>query len=135
MHVMAATRRGQGDLEGDFSFTVEGELVTLPVDVCVDPECGCERAVTGLASAKGTTTFTILDLPDLTKDRYAELVLDGLTEHGWITTESDRAAWRHFVDWHIDVASCLPLGGLLRMNAATKTIVCVDSGPSASESC
>ncbi len=128
MHVMTATRRGQGDSDGDFSFTVDGELVVIPVDVCADAGCGCERAVTGIASGRGSTTFTIADRSDLTPALYSELIVDGLTRQGWIGTETPADDFEDFIRWHIDLAAQLPVGGLLRINANTKTIMCIDDG-------
>jgi hypothetical protein len=52
MMLLTATRKGQGERAGDFSFTVEGELV-LVGPVCArdqaDPDggCGCGRAFSG----------------------------------------------------------------------------------------
>ncbi len=68
MRLLTATREAQGELPGDFSFTVEGELV-LPNDViCArdrgnpDGGCGCGRSFVGLGSRKPTTTALVRDL-------------------------------------------------------------------------
>jgi hypothetical protein len=68
MRLLTATRQAQGELPGDFCFTVEGELV-LPNDfICArdrdDPDggCGCGRAFVGLGSRKATTTALVRDL-------------------------------------------------------------------------
>jgi hypothetical protein len=67
MMLLTATRKGQGERAGDFSFTVEGELV-LVGPVCArdqaDPDggCGCGRAFSGLSSHKATTTAIARDL-------------------------------------------------------------------------
>ena len=68
MRLLTATREAQGELPGDFCFTVEGELV-LPNDlVCArdrgNPHggCGCGRAFVGLGSRRATTTALVRDL-------------------------------------------------------------------------
>jgi hypothetical protein len=67
MMLLTATRKGQGERAGDFSFTVEGELV-LVGPVCArdqaDPDggCGCGRAFSGLSSHRATTTAIVRDL-------------------------------------------------------------------------
>jgi hypothetical protein len=68
MRLLTATRQAQGELPGDFSFTVEGELVLANDLVCArdrdDPDggCGCGRAFVGLASRRATTTALVRDL-------------------------------------------------------------------------
>ena len=67
MKLLTATRQGQGDEPGDFSFTTEGELVLLGF-VCAsdranpDGGCGCGRAFSGLGSMRATTTALVRDL-------------------------------------------------------------------------
>jgi hypothetical protein len=68
MRLLTATRQAQGELPGDFFFTVEGELVLINDLVCArdrdDPDggCGCGRAFVGLGSRKATTTALVRDL-------------------------------------------------------------------------
>jgi hypothetical protein len=51
-----------GDAPGDFNFTEPGELVDLPEwGGC---QCGCDKALIGLRSAKGTT-FAVVREVDL----------------------------------------------------------------------
>jgi hypothetical protein len=73
MKVLSATTRTQGVREGDFDWTIEGELVWVGV-VCArdqrDPDgggCGCGRSFSGLSSHRATTTAQVSDL-DLTRD-------------------------------------------------------------------
>ena len=69
MRVLVATARTNGDVEGDFNFCVEGELVTIdePCDEDRDdPDsraCGCGRAFSGLGSHGTTTTARVAELP------------------------------------------------------------------------
>ncbi|MFG3710963.1 hypothetical protein [Micromonospora sp. NPDC047730] len=87
MKVLAATRRGQGERPGDFSWTNDGELV-FPGFVCdadlADPEggCGCGRALIGVESAKGTTTAEVVE-QDLTFEQLTAIVAKALTDQGW----------------------------------------------------
>jgi hypothetical protein len=85
--VPVATARGQGLRASDFCWTVEGEPV-MPAMTCdsdrddIDGGCGCQRAMSGLASSKSTTTFTVADL-DLGLDEYTEAIADSLDRAGW----------------------------------------------------
>jgi hypothetical protein len=47
MEVFVASGPGAKKRRDDFSWTVDGELVSLPLDTCDCADCGCERAVTG----------------------------------------------------------------------------------------
>ena len=67
MKVLTATGVSQGSRDGDFDWTVEGELVWIGM-VCArdrqDPDggCGCGRAFSGLSSHRATTTAQVRDL-------------------------------------------------------------------------
>ena len=105
------------DEEGDFSFTVPGELVHFPPIVCVNPECGCHRAMAGFVSHKATTCFVTRDM-DIDAGTYAGLLFDTLWEGGWVREGSaDDRTW--VVDWaveHIDIAADLPVETPLRFD-------------------
>lgn len=68
MRLLTATSQAQGELPGDFCFTVEGELVLANDLVCArdreDPDggCGCGRAFVGLGSRKATTTALVREV-------------------------------------------------------------------------
>ena len=59
MKVLVATRATQDAQRGDFSFTVDGELVTAAGFECANPRCGCDRGFGGLASHRSTTTAEV----------------------------------------------------------------------------
>ena len=67
MKLLTATRERQGEMDGDFCFAIEGELVLLGL-VCAtdarDPDggCGCGRAFSGMSSMRATTTALVRDL-------------------------------------------------------------------------
>ena len=84
MKVLVATGDGQGEVAGDFCFTVEGELVTLGTLECSSPDvCGCGRSFAGLASARATTTARVADLPHMTRDDVRLAIDESLRRGGW----------------------------------------------------
>lgn len=91
MRVLTATKRTQGQRSNDFSWTVEGELVTFPVIECghgtIDDGCGCKRSMAGLASHRATTTVQVTDRPDLTPGLYRTLIVDGLKAQGYLNDQ------------------------------------------------
>ena len=69
MLVLIATNELQGTSPDDYSFTVEGELVTPLAAECASGEqCGCDRGFPGLASGFATTTAMVAERPGVTKD-------------------------------------------------------------------
>lgn len=101
--------------EGDFSFTVPGELVHFPPIICDRAECGCEKAMAGFTSKRATTCFVVRDL-DMTPDTFTGLLFDSLCQGGWVDDDSihDRA-W--VADWaaeHMRSAAALPAESPLR---------------------
>ena len=81
MQVLVATRLGQGHKAHDVCTTLEGELVVLPP---TNDLCSMHlRAVSGAASGGDTTTFMVVDRPELDRASYRALVEDGLTRAGW----------------------------------------------------
>jgi hypothetical protein len=91
MKVLVATKESQGELPGDYSWTVEGELVTPAVLECHSPgTCGCGRGFPGLASERATTTAMVVDRPDLERDDLWDALYDSLERQGWLRElESD----------------------------------------------
>ena len=113
MRVLVATQQGQGDRDDDFFDALEGELVHLPIEPCVDHLCNCQDAATGLSTSKGTTTFAAVQGPAIKPDEYAEMLVDALDREGWLERfEAGRlTAW---VQKHVDLAAEVPQGGILR---------------------
>lgn len=82
MRVLVATNELQGTAPGDYSWTVEGELVVVDVTECSRPDtCGCGRGFPGIASCKATTTAMVVDLPHLTSADLVEVVADHVEVH------------------------------------------------------
>lgn len=87
MKVFVATYDGQGGRPSDFSWTVEGELVSIPFECGterddIDGRCGCRRAMSGLASAKATTTFKVVEM-NITIADYEAAVAESNCRCGW----------------------------------------------------
>lgn len=106
MKVLVATRKTQGSREGDFSRTIEGELVfdTGPcMGVADDGEwdCECSIAFRGVVSGELTTTAMVADLSMQMKE-YQDAVCDGLALEGICSDcalEYGRAAWKLAMRW------------------------------------
>lgn len=89
MKVFVATSRTQGLDPEDYSWTLEGELVHLPVLECGTPDrCGCLRGFAGVASHQATTTAEVADR-ELTRDEVMGAVADALLAGGWFPDEAD----------------------------------------------
>ena len=75
MLVLIATGELQGTQPDDYSFTVEGELVTPVAAECASGErCGCDRGFPGLASGFATTTAMVAERPGVTEDDLRDAV-------------------------------------------------------------
>jgi hypothetical protein len=85
MLVLVATNELQGSDPDDYSFTVEGELVTPLAAECASGErCGCNRGFPGLASGFATTTAMVVERPGVTEDDVRDAVFDWMDRCGWI---------------------------------------------------
>lgn len=85
MLVLVATNDLQGTTEGDYTRTVEGELVTpLAAECDSRGHCGCNRGFPGLASGHATTTAMIVDRPGVTEADLRDAVYDWLDRCGWL---------------------------------------------------
>jgi len=85
MLVLIATNELQGTNPDDYSFTVEGELVTPLTAECASGErCGCNRGFPGLASGFATTTAMVAERPGVGEDDLRDAVFDWLDRCGWI---------------------------------------------------
>ena len=83
MKVLIATTRTQGSFDGDYSAALDGELVSFPMLDCDCPDCGCRRGMGGLSSHRATTTFEVVERPELDLETLFELVLDSVVAGGW----------------------------------------------------
>jgi hypothetical protein len=112
MKVLVATRDTQGQRGNDFSYCIEGELVTVGL-VCaadeVDPDggCGCGRAFAGLNSHKATTTAKVKDV-ELSEEDYVEALRSSLAQQGWPTEDVGELA-----TWLVQLVSTWPTGSVI----------------------
>ncbi len=85
MKVLVATKSGQGGASGDYSSTVEGELVTpITVECCSPESCGCGRGFPGLASSRATTTAMVVSRDDIQPNQLREAIASSLRRDGWL---------------------------------------------------
>jgi hypothetical protein len=114
MKVFVATAAGMET--DDYSRTIEGELVRLPV-TCDSDDCDCGQAMTGMGSGKATTTFTVSDF-DISRAMYSELMWGTMLRDGWVRegNEEDEEWVRKLVTLHLDLADTFTPGVPLRLN-------------------
>ena len=104
MLVLIATNELQGTSPGDYSFTVEGELVTPLAAECASGErCGCNRGFPGLASGFATTTAMVAERPGVTEEDLRDAVFDWLDRTGWIDLFEETARDRALLDDGFDI--------------------------------
>lgn len=102
MRVFVATRAGSEP--GDYSHTVEGELVRLPI-TCDDPACGCTQSMTGMGTGLSTTTFTVRDF-EIDRSTYHVLLWGTLLRDAWVEEgNTEDETWvERLVTLHLDLA-------------------------------
>ncbi len=86
MKILVATRETQGHRPNDFCWAEEGEIVTFGSECAeeiVDGPCGCRRALCGVRTRKATTTFRVVERPDVGPADLARLVAESLVAGGW----------------------------------------------------
>lgn len=121
MLVLIATNELQGAGEGDYAWTVEGELVTPLASECANGDaCGCRRGFPGLASARATTTAMIVDRPGVTERDLREAVYDWLDRGGWIDLLEVTAVERSHATGH---DGCLGAADLDEIDSVVEAII------------
>jgi hypothetical protein len=86
MKILVATEETQGHRPNDFCWAEEGEIVTFGsqcAEEVIDGPCGCRRALRGLKTRKATTTFRVMERPDLQRADLVGLVAESLVAGGW----------------------------------------------------
>ncbi len=96
-------------VDGDFVFTVPGELVHFAPAACSDQLCGCDRAMGGFVSHRATTCFVVRDL-DIDEATYTDLLFASLEAGGWVSKESadDREWVEKWAAEHVALAAQFP---------------------------
>lgn len=133
MRVLVATHETQGEVEGDFSFCMDGELVRFPVVVCRSgDECGCARCFDGVASQRGTTTAKVVDRPDIDPDLYPDLLYPDLAVWMGDVDDPEVIAWRDEKARFLGVvAGMVRLGSVVTVERETISVRKQGTGPSA----
>lgn len=115
MKVLTAVNTPPHRLDTDYSFTEDGEIVVPNASlVCDNPSCGCDRAVMGLKSRKGTTTMRVSDL-EVSEADIAALLHD-YNDKTW-DGRLDMAVLRRWWNDARLIAENAPVGSLLRIRA------------------
>jgi hypothetical protein len=119
--VLVATNESQGDEAGDYSFTVEGELVTpVTIECGSRTDCGCERGFPGLASAQPTTTAAVAWRPQISPELLRQAVFDSLERDGWLI-DGHADEFELLVDYHVgsivDVSVAFGVEAIVRRRA------------------
>jgi len=83
MKVLVATRETNGRVPGDYCWTVDDELVRLPLGECDDVACGCNRGFAGVTSHRATTTAMVVERPEVTPALLAEILRDDAIASGF----------------------------------------------------
>ena len=112
MKVLVATSDTQGQRGNDFSYCIDGELVTVGLVCAADEEnpdggCGCGRAFAGLNSHKATTTAKVKDV-ELSEEDYVEALRSSLEQQGWPTEDVGELA-----AWLVQLVSTWPTGSVI----------------------
>lgn len=113
MRVLIATRQRQGHRPDDYFHAVDGELVRLPTEPCIDQLCPCGNAVIGVASSRATTTFTVGER-DLDPGAYGEMLRESLTRDGLIEA-FDETMLAAYTQRHLEIAEEAPDGAVMRV--------------------
>lgn len=114
MQVFTAARPVRPEPDDIFE-ALEGELVFMLGCVCSCPDCDAHRSMTGLASGRVTTTFTVTELPHLGVAALRDALRDALLRFGWPEGDELDDAVRDLTDQHVEMAAEWPTGGLFRI--------------------
>jgi len=102
MKLLVSTRKGQGVRGNDFCFVPDGDPVHIMPFGCdgeiVDGPCGCKRSAGGILNGKGTTTFTVAEVPEIKDvDDLEGLLISSYSRGGWLNKRSGEAENKEFL--------------------------------------
>jgi len=118
MKLLVSTKRGQGQRPTDFNFVPEDEPLMFAFECDTDKKdvdgvCGCRRSMSGLYCGRGTTTFKVAEVDDMTPERL-EQELTSYYQKAWKLDEAEAQEWaKEDVPQLIDVASSMPEGQVI----------------------
>lgn len=129
MKLLTATNRTQGQRASDFTWCIEGELVTPAKVICArdlqdgpDGGCGCGRSFGGLFSGKSVTTAMVRDL-DFTFEDLTLAVRSSREDGGWLAlTEDPDGLVAEEVTELIESAEPYPVGAVLEIRMTEITV-------------
>ena len=108
--------RPTSPIDTDFCHGIEGELAVTFGLVCHNPNCGCDRALTGLNSAKASTTVMVRDL-DIDIKGAVQAAIGFLHHSGWaegLDAARILTMAMDLIDESVEVAASYPPGTVLR---------------------
>lgn len=106
MKVLVATQETQGTNDGDYCWTVDGELVYIQGLTCANPKCGCDRGFAGMSSSRATTTAMVVDRPDLAERDVAAALTASLERGGWLAGASEEET-KEIIDEYLAVVDAV----------------------------
>lgn len=124
MKVLVATDRTQGDVAGDYTYCVPGEILWITMVCDTDrlyPEsgCGCGRGFGGLISHRATTTAEVAER-DFIEEDLRLAIRTSLTDQGWLHADLSPQQAAAFVEEVAEdvraIAEPLPVGSIVRRN-------------------
>lgn len=123
MRILVATHESNGDVDGDYDFCVEGELVYMREPCARDVRdpgcgCGCSRGFAGMSSHRATTTAKVVDSP-LDEAQVREALRSSLVAGGWLDEGSSPPGSRdpfqqQLFAYMTGVAREIPVGTVVR---------------------
>ena len=124
MKVLVATDKTQGEVTGDYTYCVPGEMLWITMVCDTDrlyPErgCGCGRGFGGLVSHRATTTAEVAER-DFSEDDLRLAIRTSLTDQGWLSADLSPLQAAAFVEEVAEdvraIAEPLPVGFIVRRN-------------------
>lgn len=94
MKLLVATKETQGARANDFHDANENEIVVFSFECdgeTVDGSCGCRRAMTGVDSSRGSTTFKVVE-SDWTLKELENVFIQRYKKIGLETDEAEEIA-------------------------------------------
>lgn len=114
MKLLVATKETQGARANDFHGANENEIVVFSFECdgeTVDGSCGCRRAMTGVNSSGGTTTFKVVE-SDWTSEKLKNVFFQRYKKIGMEIEEAEEMSEESSLDL-IEVANQFSIGQII----------------------
>ena len=82
----------KGSGRGDFFWTNEDEIVMPGFVCCSGDSCGCNRSLVGVETRKATTTFKVVDRPDVDFNGLVKIFGNSWRKAGFDMSDNDLPA-------------------------------------------